>query len=302
MTKWRSERRHSGGSINDRPSRLSILLRRQRRMLGPFIVLIVLLVFGGGAALVLHDATSEKHFAPIRAKLVQYMPLRIRTISIQGRQLTKEDDLMHALGTSVGQPIFGFSVNAARDRINELPFVDHATVERHMPDAIIIKLIERSPIAVWQDRGHFILINRAGERVPDQGLTGKNAEAFVKLPLVVGEGANEAAAPLIDALNAQPIVKNLTVAAVRVGQRRWNLTLHDGTIVLLPEGQELAALARLAQYQQQYKLLERPVISIDMRLPDRMTIHQPPQPKTSPTTGDTPASPPRAKAGETPRE
>ncbi|AQS88888.1 cell division protein FtsQ [Neoasaia chiangmaiensis NBRC 101099] len=290
MANWQTERRARGGYTNDRPSRMKMLGRRLRRLWRPLTLLAVLAALTGGAAILLHDAASEQRFAPLRARLIHMMPLQIRAIAISGQHLTTEASLMQALGTSIGSPIFGFSVNAARERIDKLPFVDHASVERHMPDTIVIHLFERSPVAVWQDHGHFVLINRAGDRVPDQGTTGKNAEAFLQLPLVVGDGANTAAAELIDELDAQPNVKAFVTAAVRVGARRWNLSLRDGTTVLLPEGQEKAALARLARYQSSDHLLERPVISIDMRLPDRMVIHQPPAAPPSPDTS-TPSPP-----------
>ncbi|WP_083510713.1 cell division protein FtsQ/DivIB [Asaia bogorensis] len=282
MKNRRPEAPYRGSVQQDRPARLVLFMRRHKRGLRVFLAFLFLLAVAGIAASFLRLSASEARFAPYRAKLVQYLPFQIKTIRVEGRNLTPEDDLMRALGTSVGKPIFGFSVSAARDRIDTLPFIDHATVERHMPDTIVIKITERSPVAVWQDHGQFILINRAGERVPDQGLEGKNGQAFIKLPLVVGEGANIAASTLVDALTANPSVKEFVVAAVRVGQRRWNLTLRDGATVLLPEGQEQAALARLAQYQGQFRLLERPVVSIDMRLPDRMVIHQPPAPVADP--------------------
>ncbi|NIE79671.1 cell division protein FtsQ/DivIB [Asaia sp. As-1742] len=286
MRNRRPEAPYRGPVQQDRPARLVLFMRRHKRGLRVLLAFLFLLVVAGVAASFLRLSASEVRFAPYRAKLVQYLPFQIKTIQVEGRNLTPESDLMRALGTSVGKPIFGFSVSAARDRIDTLPFIDHATVERHMPDTIVIKITERSPVAVWQDHGQFILINRAGERVPDQGLEGKNGQAFVKLPLVVGEGANLAASTLVDALTANPSVKEFVVAAVRVGQRRWNLTLRDGATILLPEGQEQAALARLAQYQGQFRLLERPVVSIDMRLPDRMVIHQ--SPATEPAASQDP--------------
>ncbi|RUT25088.1 cell division protein FtsQ [Asaia sp. W19] len=274
MKNRRPDAPYRGPVQQDRPARLALFMRRHKRGLRLFVAFLILLGLAGFGISALHLSSSESRFAPYRAKLVQYLPFQIKTIRVEGRNLTPEEDLMKALGTSVGQPIFGFSVSAARDRIDTLPFVDHAMVSRHMPDTVIVSIVERSPIAVWQDHGHFILINRAGEKVPDQGLEGKNGQAFIRLPLVVGEGANVAASSLVDAMTANPVVKDFVVAAVRIGQRRWNLTLRDGASVLLPEGQEQAALARLAQYQAQFRLLERPVVSIDMRLPDRMVIHQ----------------------------
>ena len=277
----------------DRPSRTKLFLRRQRKLIRPGIVFLVVVGLGGVGARLLYDAASEERFAPLRAKLVAMEPLPIRHVIINGRGMTSEASIYEALGTSTGHPIFGFSVEAARQRIDELPFVDHATVERRMPDTIIINLTERTPIAVWQTHGHFSLINQAGEEVPDQGMTGKNAQAFLQLPLVVGDGANTAASVVIDALAKQPDVKSRVTALIRVGNRRWNVTLKDGTTVMLPEGEEAAAFARLAQYQTSMNLLDRPVVSIDMRLPDRMVIHQTPAPTPPPDAPktDTPAPP-----------
>ncbi|GBQ71818.1 cell division protein FtsQ [Ameyamaea chiangmaiensis NBRC 103196] len=274
-----------GGPVGDRPSRLSIFVKRQRRRVKPALFVLGCLVAAGAAVPLVRDFRSEERFAPFRARLIALAPLKIHTIQINGRALTRESDLMTALGTSVGQPILGFSLGAARERIDALPFVDHATVERHLPATIIVTLVERRPFAVWQHEGHFQLIDRAGDPVADQGMHGKDAQAFLQLPLVVGAGANTAAADLIDALGAQPDVASRVIAMTRVGERRWNLLLRDGTTVLLPEGQDVAALARLAQYQQQMRLLERPVQDIDLRLPDRMVIRQRPAPATPPSDG-----------------
>ncbi|EHH68655.1 cell division protein FtsQ/DivIB [Gluconobacter morbifer] len=275
---FRRDRPLPGGMplYEDRPSRAKLFWRRQKRLVRPAIVFLAIMGIAGVGIRLLYDAASEERFAPLRTKLVAMEPLPIRHIIINGRVMTSEASITDALGTGIGHPIFGFSVEAARKRLDDLPFVDHATVERHMPDTVIINLIERTPVAVWQDHGHFSLINRAGEKVSDQGLTGKNAQAFLQLPLVVGDGANTAAASVIDALDKVPAVRSYVTALVRVGGRRWNMTLKDGTTVLLPEGEEAAAISRLAQYQESMKLLERPVVSIDMRLPDRMVVHQVP--------------------------
>ena len=68
------------------------------------------------------------------------------------------------------------------------------------------------------------------------------------------------------------------VAAVRVGERRWNLQLNNGADVMLPEGHEVAALDRLVQLQQDHALLDRPLVAVDMRLPDRLVLR--PHPPT----------------------
>ena len=122
-------------------------------------------------------------------------------------------------------------------------------------------LQERRPFAIWQNQGKFVLIDRNGQIVANQ-----NVAEFRQLPLVVGAGAPAAAAVLIDALTDRPDLQKRVVAAVRVGERRWNLRLNNGADVMLPEGHEVAALDRLMQLQQQHALLDRPLAAIDMRL------------------------------------
>ncbi|MFT8790901.1 Cell division protein FtsQ [Komagataeibacter saccharivorans] len=288
-----------------RPSRLSLFLRKQKRLLRPLLVLLVLAGIVAGCVTAFRHFGSDTRFAPLRARVINMLPLRITEIDVTGCVLTSETALQEALGVRTGDFILGFSVTAARKRIDDLPFVDHSVVERHLPHTIIIHLFERRPFAVWQNHGHFSLIDRDGNPVRDQGMTGKDAEAFMQLPLVVGPDANTAAAALIDELSAQPEVRSHVVAAARVGQRRWNLTLRNGTTILLPEGQEVAALKRLAQMQENIKILDRPVIAIDMRLPDRLIIRENPaapsgdtdrdkgdtQPQAAPTGDQAPSAP-----------
>jgi cell division protein FtsQ len=104
-------------------------------------------------------------------------------------------------------------------------------------------------------------------------------DAFGPLPLLVGEGAHKNGAAVYDSLKKAPDVQARTQALIYVSQRRWNLRLHNGTDILLPEGHEDAAILRLAELQKSQALLDRPVVAIDMRLPDRLVVRQHPQPE-----------------------
>ena len=184
---------------------------------------------------------------------------------------------------SPGDSLLGFSVAAARQRIETLSWVENASVERRMPDTVVVQLTERRPFAVWQNQKKFSLIARQGQVVGDQDVA-----AFGNLPLVVGPDAPAHATELLDALAAQPSLQSHVAAMVRVGERRWNLRLTNGTDVMLPEGNEIAALARLAQLQASNALLDRPLAVLDMRLPDRLVIRTkaepaPPPPVRKPT-------------------
>jgi cell division protein FtsQ len=224
-----------------------------------------------------HSAAPSGTLATLRERvggITAIAGLRVTDVVIQGRANTPEPLLRAALGVNKGDPILGFSVELARQRIESLSWVEQATVERRLPGTVVVFLKERRPFAIWQNQGKFVLIDRNGQVVANQ-----NVAEFRQLPLVVGPGAPAGAATLIDALTDRPELQQRVVAAVRVGERRWNLQLTSGTSVMLPEGHELVALDRLMQLQQQHDLLDRPLAAIDMRLGDRLVLRPRPDEK-----------------------
>ena len=273
-----------------RPSRLKLLLRRQRRNLR-FVVWGV----SGFAAVMLavvvaHSAQKGGRVAVLQEQFGKAIDLRVKDIVIDGRANTPEPLLRAALGVSKGDPILGFSVDGARQRIETLSWVEHVAVERRLPGTIYVALTERRPFAIWQNQKKFQLIDRNGEVVANEDVA-----AFSDLPLVVGAGAPEHASELLDALTDAPDLRSRVAAAVRVGERRWNLHLHNGITVMLPEGHEPAAIARLTDLQLKQSLLDRPLEFVDMRLPDRLAVRaKAPGPDQIIPTPATPGTPPAA--------
>lgn len=259
---------------NDRPSKSSIAIRRSKRFLRPFILLLLIIGLFIGGGWVVFRMAGDQQFSVIREKVANLIPMKITKILITGCNLTSEDEVKDALGIHIGDSIFNFSVKDAQQRLDELPFVDHALLKRQLPNTITIHITERTPFAVWQHNGQFKLIDRQGNIVDDHGMSGKDGKAFLRLPLVVGYGANIGAAELLDIISTQPDIKKHVVAAVRVGNRRWNLDLKNGAIVLLPENQELPAIQRLNRLQKDIQLLDRPIKVIDLRLADRLIIQE----------------------------
>ncbi len=264
-----------------RPSGLKLLLRRQRRYLRP-----VLWGAGGfgvvmAVILLVHSAQPGGTVARLRDGVASAANMRVQKIVVEGRSNTPEVLLNAALGVHVGDSMLGFSLQGARQRIETLSWVESAAVERRLPGTLVVNLVERRPYAIWQNQGKFVLIDRDGQVVANEDVA-----AFGELPLVVGPGAPQAATRLLEALAAQPTLKSHVVAAVRVGERRWNLRMKNGTDVLLPEGAEIPAMAKLAELQGSESLLDRPLAVVDMRLPDRLVVRpqgpaQPPAAATS---------------------
>ena len=268
--------RSHGRGAGKRPTRLGLLLRRavrMRRSLAGAGCILILLV-AGAAIMRAAPALSPlggRSVVGWRERLGGRLGLKVEHVVVEGRAMTPEPVLQAAIGVHEGEPLLGFSLEAIRSRVESLTWVQSAAVERRLPGTLVVNLVERRPFAVWQNGGKFVLIDRAGQVVAPED-PAKDAAAFRVLPLVVGLGAPEHAAELLDALAAQPALHARVVAAVRVGERRWNLRLNTGADVLLPEGHEAAAIGRLAEFQQAQALLDRPVQVLDMRLPDRLVV------------------------------
>jgi cell division protein FtsQ len=264
-------------SVHDRPSRLKLLLRRQRRLLRAAGLLACASLVGLVILIAVRAATPGGTLAALRERfgsISALAGLRVTDIVIEGRANTPEALLRTAVSVGRGDPILGFSVEMARQRIETLSWVEHATVERRLPGTVVVFLQERRPYAIWQNQGRFVLIDRNGQVVTNEHLA-----EFHQLPLVVGPGAPGAATTLVDALADRPELQKRIVAAVRIGERRWNLRLGNGADVMLPEGHEVQALDRLMQLQQEHALLDRPLAAIDMRLGDRLVVRPRPDDK-----------------------
>lgn len=194
---------------------------------------------------------------------------RVENVLVLGRQETPRDELLKAVRLARGAPILAFDPDAAKKRIEALPWVRAASVQRRLPDTIFLRVVERRPLAVWQDHGHFTLIDYDGKVIADSGV-----ERFSGLPLVVGDDAPAHAAQLLEMLWNQPELMVRVKAAMRVGGRRWNVRLDNGIDVRLPEENAAAAWARLATYERTHHVLAKDVGVLDLRLPDRLIVQK----------------------------
>lgn len=201
----------------------------------------------------------------------------VADVMVEGRNRTDGDALLSALGIRAGDAILAFDLTEARERLERLPWVASATVERRLPDTVVVRLTEHKAMAIWQNKGKQVVIGRDGSVLTEQG-----AGQFPELPLVVGPDAPQQAATLLAVLAAEPVLQARVEAAVRVGGRRWDLRLDNGVTVKLPETDLTGALHLLADMEEKERLLERDVVAIDLRLPDRMvvqTVARPPDRK-----------------------
>ena len=191
----------------------------------------------------------------------------LREIQLKGQNETSDSAIIAAVGLGPGVTLLGLDVDAARERLEALPWVRSATVRKSLPDTLRVEIEEAEAFARWRYRGEDVLIAADGSILADDV-----PYEFMSLPLVAGKGANTAAPEILAVLDAHPEIETRTAAAIYVAERRWDLRLKNGATVRLPADNPDAALDRLASLETQGAILGVGKVVVDMRLADRTTV------------------------------
>ncbi|HUG45102.1 MAG TPA: cell division protein FtsQ/DivIB [Sphingomicrobium sp.] len=163
-------------------------------------------------------------------------------------------------------------VGEIRRELLQYGWVKDARVSRRLPDTLVVDIVERTPVALWQDRDRLALIDSDGVVIDRVQVT-----RMPDLPLLIGPGANRRGKELDRLLDAAPSLKPQLLSAAWVGGRRWDLALQTGETIALPEGEEeaSAALGKFADIDKSTGLLGRGLLRFDLRLPGKMVVRLP---------------------------
>lgn len=279
-----------------RPSRFAWFTRRRLAIGGGVLGAVALVGAGVVAAQRLGigerfaDLGTETAAATLRT--TARAGLSVTEILVTGRRNTPESHVIAAVGVKLGAPLLAFDPATARVELERLPWVRSADVERHFPGSVVVRLVEREPLALWQTRGTFSVVDRQGEEI-----RGVDPGLFRHLPTVVGDDAPRHAAALLALLATEPELMKRVAAAIRIAGRRWDLVLDNDIRVQLPEHEAGQAWVKLASAERAERLLDRNVTHVDLRALDRITVRVAPSPTPPPAP---PGTPSRVRAGSRP--
>jgi len=215
---------------------------------------------GGYAALV----ASEGELHDIAARAVGFP---ISAVTITGQSRLNERELLEAAGVGPRNSLPFLDATAVRERLMQVPLVKSARVMKLYPDRLVIAIEERQPSALWQRDGRVAVISEDG--VPIDEL---RDQRYLGLPFVVGEGAQKRLLEFHMLLGKAGDLAHRIKAGVLVAKRRWNFEMTNGVTVKLPEVNPTGALEALARLQREARILDKDVMFIDLRIPDRASV------------------------------
>jgi cell division protein FtsQ len=214
------------------------------------------MVLSGKTLEVVNDTTAELGF-------------KVGAVRITGQREVDEQDVLDTLSIRSGQSLFLYDADAARARLAANPWVSNVSVMKLYPDKVRVILEERVPAALWQrtvvDRVE--IIDSAGQVITD-----RLESRFVKLPRVIGEGAETRVHEIMAILDDAPELQGKVRASMLVSHRRWDLFLDNGVQVMLPADDPATAVLELARIDATSGLLDRDITVVDLRHADRMVV------------------------------
>lgn len=276
---------HAGLAAPSAPPR-RVLLRRERQALlggawrapwalvllnpprGIGVVLAAALLaatFGFGAVRGGAYADFVTREGSMRDYLARAFGFDIAIVTISGEAEMNEQEVLAAAGVTPRNSLLFLDAADARARLEATPLVKQASVRKLYPNHLIIDLVERTPYALWQKDGKVNIVAADGAPIDEM-----HDLRFAGLPFVVGDGANERLPEFMSLLEASGELRPKIRAGILIGDRRWNLKMASGVDVKLPETNPKAAVERLLQLQRESRVLDRDILSLDMRIEGRV--------------------------------
>src|SRR4030081_2596201 len=182
---------------------------------------------------------------------------RIVSVALAGQHHVSREEVLAVAGVTGNTSLLFLDVEQTRERLKTNPWISDATVLKLYPGELQIGIKEREAFALWQKEGRVSVIADDGTVLEPYV-----APQLLRLPLVVGSGAQTRAKEFLALLAPYPELRDFVRAAVLVGERRWNLRLKNAIDVELPEARIADALEKLVALDREKNLITRDIVLI----------------------------------------
>jgi cell division protein FtsQ len=258
-------------------------------------------VFLGLGALAVVSVFAVSAFA-LKTFLERDSRFRIASTSnIQATGLAEvsRSEMLPVFGEDVGRNIFFVPLSERRRQLEAIPWIEHATVMRLLPDQIRVAVVERQPIAFLRQGQHIGLVDRGGVLLSMPAAL--MSQRHYSFPVVTGIDGRD---PLPARKNRMGMYSRLLGELDANGQHysdqisEIDLTDPEDARVLMPEqGTDILAhfgedhfleryqryKAHIGEWRQQYPKLAE----VDLRYEQQVVLQMTPGANATPTAVST---------------
>ena len=260
------------------PSRFRYKLSRW--MLSPFIKkaiffgfpLVILAVF---ILIYFQDQKNKEKLEEVAfdvyRKVIERPEFMLDALSIEGASDSLNAEIREVLGLHF--PISSFDLDLAElhKQVLSLPPVNIAEAHIKGGGILHIKVSEKTPALLLKKETGFHVLSERGEYI--RSLSSR--EHFSDLPVITGDGAENAATQATAIFKSIDMKLDQVRGLVFVGQRRWNIIMKSGQVVMLPENDPEQAIQKILLLDKTEQILSRQIAVFDFRLLSRITLRVP---------------------------
>jgi cell division protein FtsQ len=174
-------------------------------------------------------------------------------IQVSGAEHVSHAQIMEVMGGDIGRNIFFVPLAQRKQQLEQIPWVESASVMRFVPNRLRIEIHERTPVAFARIGSHISLID-AGGTLMELPPGGKHKYSF---PVIAGMNAGEPLSTRAARMkNYNELVRDLDAGGARYSQELNEVDISDPEDVKVltadPNGEVLVHLGS-TNYLQRYK-------------------------------------------------
>jgi cell division protein FtsQ len=204
-------------------------------------------------------------------------------IQVTGAQHVAHAQIMEVMGGDIGRNIFFVPLAQRKTQLEQIPWVESASVMRFVPNRLRIEIHERTPVAFARIGSHISLID-AGGTLMELAPGGKHKYSF---PVIAGMNAGEPLSTRAARMkNYNALVGDLDSSGAHYSQELSEVDIGDPEDVKVvtadPNGEVLVHLGsgsflqryktyvtRVQQWRQQFEKIE----SVDLRYDGQIIVN-----------------------------
>jgi cell division protein FtsQ len=224
-------------------------------------------------------------------------------IQASGLAQVSRTEMLPVFGEDIGRNIFFVPLADRRKQLEQIPWIEHATVMRLLPDQIRISVVERKPIAFVREGAQVALIDANGVVLTEP--PAMMAQHHYSFPVVTGVESPDSLAMRRAKMDVyQHLVGELNAGGKRLSDQLSEIDLSDpeDARVLMPEqGTDIQAhfgedhfleryeryKAHIGEWRQQYPKLAEVDLRYDQQVVLQMAgAHENAASKITPIEGD----------------
>jgi len=167
----------------------------------------------------------------------------VRSVKVTGLHVLSADQVTAAAGISHGSPLIRLDTGAVQRRVERLPDVASATVNRSFPSTVTIAVVERVPVGVVKVSGKYVLVDKTGDQYRVVAGMPAGLPLFVVPPGTSSKTTGGAVATVAVALGAPLRASISSIQAL--DPAAITLLLKNGTVVAWGSASDSELKARL---------------------------------------------------------